>query len=235
MPEIPDVVAGNTIESAWGNQTRDRSVQRYSTEASRDSLTPVPAAGDLAYITGDDQFQIFDGSVWQNVDSRTVADGRYVLIDGGGIITSGSLIVIRPGTGVMPMQTTLGSSGSLTLTAAVDTYEVATSIVVAGIGGTPSGKPEVLVRATCFLNVSVGAAVPTWTLQLFDVSNAEELAATELTLTGTNKANVALEGWGQEVATHQLRIKRSDVTGTQILSRPTMVSSFIEGIVVTAP
>lgn len=67
MPEIPDVVQGNPVESAWGNDIRDRTVQRYTDAAARDSLTPLPAPGDLAYLDDTGSVQVYDGTAWRDL------------------------------------------------------------------------------------------------------------------------------------------------------------------------
>ena len=62
MPELPDQVAGELIEASWGNDIRDRTVQRYTTDAERDSLNPTPAEGELAYIESTGAFQVYTSS-----------------------------------------------------------------------------------------------------------------------------------------------------------------------------
>lgn len=64
MAEIANVASGETIESAWGNAIRDRTIQRYTSTAERDSLNPGPVEGDLAYIENTDTIQFYDGSSW---------------------------------------------------------------------------------------------------------------------------------------------------------------------------
>jgi len=63
MPEIPDQVPGELIEASWGNATRDRTVQRYTTTVERDTLNPSPADGDLAWILGQQEMQIYSTSL----------------------------------------------------------------------------------------------------------------------------------------------------------------------------
>jgi hypothetical protein len=72
MPEIANVASGETIESAWGNAIRDRTVQRYTSTAERDSLNPGPVEGDLAYIENTNDMQFYNGSSWLNfIDTST--------------------------------------------------------------------------------------------------------------------------------------------------------------------
>lgn len=92
MPEIPDVVGGETIEAgSWGNPIRDRSVQRYTDATSRDSLNATPGDGDVAYLTGTAELQIFDGSVWVTYETKATAAATYLALTGGTL--TGNLFV----------------------------------------------------------------------------------------------------------------------------------------------
>ena len=64
MAEIPDVVALENIEVQWGNDIRDRTVQRYADETERDNLVPLPQSGDLAWIVDINEIQVYDGTGW---------------------------------------------------------------------------------------------------------------------------------------------------------------------------
>lgn len=64
MPEIDDVVPGEIVESVWGNQIRDRTLQRYVDEVERDFLNPTPTAGDLAWLDNVESVQVFNGEDW---------------------------------------------------------------------------------------------------------------------------------------------------------------------------
>jgi len=65
MPEIPDVTPGGTIQTAWGNQIRDRAVMRYASAAARDASVLVPVSGDLAWLDDVNELTIFNALVWQ--------------------------------------------------------------------------------------------------------------------------------------------------------------------------
>lgn len=91
MPEIPDVVQGNPVESAWGNDIRDRTVQRYADAAARDSLTPLPVAGDLAYLDDTGSVQVYDGTAWVTLADVDDLDA-YLPLATGGVIT-GDVVV----------------------------------------------------------------------------------------------------------------------------------------------
>lgn len=50
MPEIDDVILAETITVQWGNDIRDRTIQRYADDAERASLNATPSDGDLAFM-----------------------------------------------------------------------------------------------------------------------------------------------------------------------------------------
>ena len=83
MPEIPDVVGGNTIESQWGNDIRNRALMRYIDSAARDASVPLPVAGEMAYLTSTTELTIYDGTSWVTyaIETRSYtkaeADGRF--------------------------------------------------------------------------------------------------------------------------------------------------------------
>ena len=64
MPEIPDVAPGEVIESVWGNELRDRSLQRYADETERDFLNGAPIEGELAWIENINTMQVYNGADW---------------------------------------------------------------------------------------------------------------------------------------------------------------------------
>jgi len=67
MPEVPDVTPGGTIQTAWGNDIRDRAIMRYASAAARDVSVPVPVDGDVAWLQDVDKLTIYDGTVWAQV------------------------------------------------------------------------------------------------------------------------------------------------------------------------
>ena len=67
MPEIPDRVPGGIILASYANDIRDRTAQRYASAVERDSLTPLPGEGALAYLADQDVLQVFQGGLWTNV------------------------------------------------------------------------------------------------------------------------------------------------------------------------
>ncbi len=78
MPELPSRIDGEIIEAQHMNDATIRAVQRYDTEATRDSLNPAPENGQPAYIVNIQQLQIWNGSSW-----RPVGEGYFLLLSGG--------------------------------------------------------------------------------------------------------------------------------------------------------
>ena len=64
MPETPDVIPGEPVESAWGNDIRDRTLQRYADGTERDLLNPIPVAGDGAFLEASGQWEVFADGSW---------------------------------------------------------------------------------------------------------------------------------------------------------------------------
>lgn len=67
MAEIPNVVATEPIESAWGNAIRDRTVQRYATASERTSANPTPNAGELSYRADAGELEYFHAAAWRAI------------------------------------------------------------------------------------------------------------------------------------------------------------------------
>lgn len=77
MPEILNVTTGETIASSWGNQIRDRTIQRYASAAERASAHPSPTQGDLSYLVDVGQVQVFrSGTGWTHVGAGLEVDGH---------------------------------------------------------------------------------------------------------------------------------------------------------------
>ena len=86
MSKIPDVVDGEPIESAWGNQSiRDRTVQRMDTVADRDASIPAPGDGETVWIQDINELQIWDGSKWLGIVSADDAEA-FLKLTGGTMV-----------------------------------------------------------------------------------------------------------------------------------------------------
>ena len=71
MPEIPNVITDETIESEWGNAVRDRTLQRYAdvTERTADGDHALP--GDLSYIANTGEVDIYHAGAWRHLGARS--------------------------------------------------------------------------------------------------------------------------------------------------------------------
>jgi len=81
MTEIPDVTPGGTIQTAWGNQIRDRAIMRYVSAAARDASVLVPVDGDVAWLQDVNELTMYTGSAWVIVGPFTpqvVPGARFV-------------------------------------------------------------------------------------------------------------------------------------------------------------
>ncbi len=133
MPKVPDVVAGEPIESVWGNQyIRDRTVQRMTNVADRDASIPTPGDGETVWIEDINQLQIWTGTAWQNASG----EGRFLPLSGGTLtgilVMSGheiqQLSVLRGASGEpLVMVPYTGSSASLANDQGVSQVSVAAS------------------------------------------------------------------------------------------------------------
>ena len=67
MPEIVNVVSGNTITSVWGNSIRDRTIQRYASAAARTAAHASPATGDMSFLTDTGKVYVYSSGAWRLV------------------------------------------------------------------------------------------------------------------------------------------------------------------------
>jgi hypothetical protein len=63
MGLTPDVAAGELIQSAWGNEIRDRTVQHFATAAERDGWIGPPD-GAMAVTTDNNLLWQYNGTAW---------------------------------------------------------------------------------------------------------------------------------------------------------------------------
>jgi len=95
MTEIPDVTPGGTIQTAWGNQIRDRALMRYANAAARDASNPIPASGDMAWLLDVDRLTIYTGAVWVEYFSGNPVNNGSILtasVAGTEDLTSTSIV-----------------------------------------------------------------------------------------------------------------------------------------------
>ena len=67
MPEIPNVVAGEPVQSDWGNDVRDRITSRYADATARAASTPFPQAGQITWLDDPGVLERFDGADWREL------------------------------------------------------------------------------------------------------------------------------------------------------------------------
>ena len=82
MPEIPDVIPDEVIDTIWGNDIRDRVVSRYANDAARIGSEPFPQTGQLTWLDDPGVLEYYDGDDWLTILSIEAGDDRYVNITG---------------------------------------------------------------------------------------------------------------------------------------------------------
>lgn len=75
MPRMPNVIPNEIVEADWGNDIRDRTVQRYATVAARTSGHATPAEGDLSYLEDLNEVHVYTGAAWTLVGQSPDVDG----------------------------------------------------------------------------------------------------------------------------------------------------------------
>jgi len=99
MPEIPNVVSGEPVESSWGNDIRDRSVQKYADQTALDFSQPLPQLGELAWLINPGWLVVCTDVVapatWTPLLDRDQGDDQWVNITGdtmtGALTVQGSI------------------------------------------------------------------------------------------------------------------------------------------------
>ena len=85
MPEIPNVVPGEPVEADWGNDVRDRSVQRFADATARTASLPFPGIGQLTWLDDPGVVEYWDGGTWTSL--ADVDDLALKLNLSGGVMT----------------------------------------------------------------------------------------------------------------------------------------------------
>lgn len=94
MPELPDRIPGEVILASYSNDIRDRALMRYADPTARDTSNPLPAAGDLAYLTATGLFQVFDGTAW--VTLSPLREKTFANTENESVSTSDNIILDMP-------------------------------------------------------------------------------------------------------------------------------------------
>ena len=68
MPEMPDVVPSELVEADWGNDIRDRTIQRFNNWTDAIAAYPSPSDGDTIVILDPNLFGVYTWVVnrWQS-------------------------------------------------------------------------------------------------------------------------------------------------------------------------
>ena len=94
MPEIPNVVPGEPVESDWGNDIRDRVTQRFADATERTAQLPFPGTGQLSWLDDPGVVDYFDGATWISlVDSPGLVDALALKVAKAGDTMTGLLTV----------------------------------------------------------------------------------------------------------------------------------------------
>jgi len=72
MTWIADVAPYTTIQSAWGNNVRNRVVQTFADTAERDSHTATLPDGSIAYCVSPDRLYVKRGGTWRPLVTASV-------------------------------------------------------------------------------------------------------------------------------------------------------------------
>lgn len=85
MPEIPNVVPGEPVEADWGNDIRDRSVQKYADLTALEASQPVPQLGELAWLDNPGYLVVCTDAItptWTPLLDQSDGDARWVEVTG---------------------------------------------------------------------------------------------------------------------------------------------------------
>lgn len=74
MPEIPNVVPAAEVESDWGNDIRDRTLQRYASSAARASAHSSPTPGDLSFLADTGLVYVYYDGAWTPIGQTEEVD-----------------------------------------------------------------------------------------------------------------------------------------------------------------
>ena len=97
MPKVPDVLSGETIESAWANNDiRNLTVQRATDEADRLASWPAPGNGETVWQQDTGDLYVWDGGAWIRFVRSDVAVVDKLVTGRVEAPTGGSVYLYRP-------------------------------------------------------------------------------------------------------------------------------------------
>ena len=92
MAEIPNVVPGEPVESDWGNDIRDRVIQKFADATARGLSLPFPIPGAVTWIDNPGQLDVWDGTEWvELVLTPELVAGLALKVDRAGDTMTGAL------------------------------------------------------------------------------------------------------------------------------------------------
>jgi microcystin-dependent protein len=89
MPEMPNVITGETIEAEWGNDIRDRTIQRYDNRTTRTAEHPTPVTGDLSFLEDTGDVDLYFSGAWRHLNGPPTGS---IVDHGGGPVPPGWLV-----------------------------------------------------------------------------------------------------------------------------------------------
>lgn len=92
---LPDVVADQTIESAWGNDVRNRTITPFTNAAERTQAIPAPIAGMLTYQLDTQTVEIWNGSAWVRTGPTPTTQTWAPTFYGAGAVIGNAAYVAR--------------------------------------------------------------------------------------------------------------------------------------------
>jgi len=107
MPEIPAVVAGEPVESAWGNLVSSRTIQHYEDQTALEASQPFPDLGEVVWLDDPGILKVWDGSAWLPLGDKSQPLSTFQQVERA---SSGMAQWRRPGAGWVTHQI-LGDGG----------------------------------------------------------------------------------------------------------------------------
>lgn len=101
MALTPNVVPNTPIEASWGNEIRDRTVQRFASYAELTSSWVGPAEASHAYLLDENVLLVHNGSAWVCVTPQNATTATTQSTSNGAFVdlaTAGPAVTVRTGT-----------------------------------------------------------------------------------------------------------------------------------------
>ena len=179
MAKTPDVVDGAIIQTAWGNEIRNRTVQVFATTAERDSQWPTAPSGSMSVTTDTGALWRKVGTAWLLVDGLLFSSYEQyqgqALSNTGGILDHNITLPMFPVNVIIQVQTSLyaGFGGAAISSAQLQLY-------TNGMTAPPGGA--YIVAGPTFNNIATGtwASVGATTMNMNVTANTQGTAVARL-------------------------------------------------------